>query len=344
MNSRERFLAALSGEKPDRTPLAHVSALTTVELQRLTGCFMPAVHRDPQGLARLCGANHDVLGFDAVTFNINYFGEPAALGAEMDWGGEAQLPMVTSHPWAQPEDVWVPADLLDRSPIREMLETIRIAKRDYGDRVAVLGKVMGPFSMTQMMHGIENVMVGLVDEPDRIRYFLDRSVEVLVACANAQFQAGVDALAIGEGGAGGNMLSPRMHDAFLAGVHRRMIDQIDGPTIMHICGDVTPRLEALAQVGLTCFNFDWAIEPGLMKQVSAGRFTIMGNVNTTDLLMAQPEEIRRQVVRCLEAGVDVISPGCAISPACPNANLLAMAEAIERWHREVGLPGDNTED
>jgi uroporphyrinogen-III decarboxylase len=49
--------------------------------------------------------------------------------------------------------------------------------------------------------------------------------------------------------------------------------------------------------------------------------------------MATPQEIERQVVRNLEAGVDMISPGCAISPECPDANLLAMAQAIDRWHR-----------
>ena len=37
MNSRERFLTALRGEKPDRTPLANVAAMNPVELQTLTG-------------------------------------------------------------------------------------------------------------------------------------------------------------------------------------------------------------------------------------------------------------------------------------------------------------------
>jgi len=101
---------------------------------------------------------------------------------------------------------------------------------------------------------------------------------------------------------------------------------------MHICGDITPRLDFLARTGLTCFNFDSAISPARMKRVSAGKFAIMGNVNTTDLLMASPEEIARQVTENLEAGVDIISPGCAISPKCPNANLREMASAIKRWY------------
>ena len=225
-----------------------------------------------------------------------------------------------------------PCDLLDRPPIRTYLEALRIAKRDYGDTVAVLGKVMGPFSMTQVMHGIENVMLGLIDTPDKIDHFLDVAVDVLVTCANAQFEAGADAIAIGEGGAGGNMLSPRMHERLLLPVHRRMLEEIQGPTIMHICGDITPRLPSLAQIGLTCFNFDWEIRPKVMKDAAEGKFRIMGNVNTTDLLMADPAEIEEQVIENLEAGVDIISPGCAVSPKCPNANLRAMAEAIGRWH------------
>jgi len=334
MNSKERFLAALMGQQPDRTPLAHVAALTTVELQDITGCYMPEVHHSPEQLARLCAANHDVLGFDAVTFNINYFGEPAALGCDMDWGSRTRLPTYTSHPWARAEDARIPENLLDRTPIREYLETIRIAKRDYGDHMAVLGKVMGPFSMVQVMYGVENTLIGLLDEPDKIKQFLDVAVDILVACANAQFEAGIDALAIGEGGAGGNMLSPRMHRALLVDVHRRMIAGIHGPTIMHICGDITPRLDSLAQTGITCFNFDWAIQPTAMRKVAEGKFAIMGNVNTTNLLMSNPEEIEKQVIDNLVAGVDIVSPGCAISPECPNTNLQAMARAIARWHRD----------
>jgi [methyl-Co(III) methanol-specific corrinoid protein]:coenzyme M methyltransferase len=186
--------------------------------------------------------------------------------------------------------------------------------------------------MILAMHGIENVMLGLVQNPQLIRHFLDVAVIVLVKCANAQFEAGIDALAIGEGGAGGNMLSPHMHESFLLDVHKRMIAQIDGPTVMHICGDITPRLDSLAEIGLDCFNFDWAIRPEVMVRVSENKFAIMGNVNTTDLLLAAPAEIERQVIENLDAGVDIISPGCAISPNCPNANLQAMAHVIAQWH------------
>ena len=323
-------MRALRGEVPDRPPLAHVAALTTVELQQATGCFMPEVHLDAAQLVELLGANHAVLGFDAVTFIINYFNEPAALGVEMDWGAPDVLPMYASHPWKRPEDMRLPGDVLERAPVSTYLEALYRAKRDYGDTIAVLGKVMGPFSMVQVMCGVENIMMALIEAPDKVRRFLDLAVEVLVTCGNAQFERGIDALAIGEGGAGANMLSPEMYETILLPVHQRMIGALEGPTIMHMCGDITPRLDMLARTGLTCFNFDWAIPPKVMAEAAGGKFTIMGNVNTADLLNAGPEEIERQAVENIAAGVHIISPGCAVSPRCPNANFQAMARACEK--------------
>ena len=47
MNSRERFLAALYGEQPDRTPVGHVAVLTTRQLQQATGCYSPGCAVSP---------------------------------------------------------------------------------------------------------------------------------------------------------------------------------------------------------------------------------------------------------------------------------------------------------
>jgi len=331
MNSRERFLAAMRGETPDRAPLAHVAALTNVDVQRSTGCPMPEAHLDAEKMVCLCAANHTVFGFDAVTFIINFFNEPAALGCGMDWGSPEQLPAYTSHPWSEPEQAVMPEDLLDRPPVSIYLEALRLAKARYGDEVGVIGKVMGPLSMTQVMHGLEQTMMDMIERPKAIRAFLRVCVEVGVRCANAQFEQGIDALSIGEGGAGANMVSPRMHEELLLEFHREMVRRIDGPTVMHICGDITPRLEILKKMGLHCFNFDWAVEPKVMKSMAAGSFRLMGNVNTGDLMRGTPEEIERQVAENLEAGVEIISPGCAVSPLCPTENLRAMAAGIRKW-------------
>lgn len=328
MNSRERFLEAFHGRAVDRPPVAHVAALTTVELQESTGCHMPDVHHDAAAQARLLAANHDVLGFDAVSFIINYFGEPAALGVEMDWGTTDRLPAFRSHPWQRAEDATMPTDLMDRTPITTYLETLRIASREYGRRMGILGKVMGPFSMAQVMHGIEPLLVATLENHALVSHLLDVCRQILVRCANAQLDAGADAIAIGEGGAGAQMLSPAAYEKLLLPVHEQMIAEIDGPTVLHICGDILPRIHMIGRTGVTCFNFDWAIPPDKMVEAAGGQFTLMGNVNTSDLLHASPAEITRQTLENRRAGVHIVSPGCAVSARCPNANLRAMCEAV----------------
>ena len=37
----------------------------------------------------------------------------------------------------------------------------------------------------------------------------------------------------------------------------------------------------------------------------------------------------------LEAEVDIISPGCAISPLCSNSNLQILSNSIDNWKRNV---------
>jgi [methyl-Co(III) methanol-specific corrinoid protein]:coenzyme M methyltransferase len=339
MTSRERFLTVLHGQRPDRAPVGHISALTCAELQDQTGCQMPQVHHDPEALARLSAANHEVLGFDFVTCLINYFNEPAALGCEMDWGTPAKYPMYLSHPWQPllnadaPEalDTRPPHDWLDRPHLQCCLETIRVARRLYGQRLGLLGKIMGPLSMVQVMCGVEETMMALVEEPQRIAALLNKAAALLVPFANAQLRAGADAIAIGEGGAGANMLSPDMYRTALMGVHQRLIAAIEGPTVMHICGDITPRLESLGQIGLDFFHFDWAIDPRAMVAAAQGKFRLIGNASTGDLMNAAPEVIRKQVFACLDAGVDMIAPGCATAPTCPLANLAELARATRDW-------------
>lgn len=333
MNSRERFLAALKGEAVDRPAVAHVAVLTSLELQEQTGCWMPGVHHDARQQATLLAANHDVLGYDAVGFLINYFTEPATLGTAMEWGSPSELPMYRSHPWQRIEDTAIPSDILSRPPIRTGIETIRYAKRQYGARMGVIGKIMGPLSMVQVMHGLEATMLALVEDPESIVAFMYRTIDLLVDYANAQFAEGADAIVIGEGGAGAQMLSPAMYEQHLLPVHQRLVRRINGPTVLHICGDVRPRLAMMAHTGITCFNFDWAIPPKDMVEAARGHFTVMGNVNTADLLYGAPETLEKQVEECLNAGVHIISPGCALSPKCTNRNLRILPDFTAKWKK-----------
>ena len=47
-----------------------------------------------------------------------------------------------------------------------------------------------------------------------------------------------------------------------------------------------------------------------------------------------PEEVRAEVYRALDAGVELIAPECAIPLATKLENLLEIPQAVKDWHEE----------
>lgn len=108
-------MKALNGEEVDRISCACISGLTTLEIQKITNCFMPEIHSNPEKLVQLFCANHKILGFDGVTFIINYFNEPSAMRCLLDCYDKERLPLYISHPWENKKP-YVPEDILNRHP------------------------------------------------------------------------------------------------------------------------------------------------------------------------------------------------------------------------------------
>ena len=44
-----------------------------------------------------------------------------------------------------------------------------------------------------------------------------------------------------------------------------------------------------------------------------------------------PEQVRQEVYRCLDAGVQMIAPECAVPLATKIENLMAIPQAVKDW-------------
>ena len=63
-----------------------------------------------------------------------------------------------------------------------------------------------------------------------------------------------------------------------------------------------------------------------------GRIRLVGNINNPETLYARgPEEVRQEVYKCLDAGVDMIAPECAVPLATKLENLLEIPKAVKDW-------------
>jgi MtaA/CmuA family methyltransferase len=190
MTPKRRFLAGILGGRVDRTPVGNPVSVATVEQMELTGAYFPEVHQDAVKMARLAAGAFEILGYDAIMPVFSIDQEAAALGAEVDWGAVDSMPVARTHPWQEPQQVHIPADFLECASTRTVLDAISILRREYGHRVAIIGKVMGPWTLAYLLHGLEPFLIETLDNPDKVRRFLDQLKRVTMTFGQAQIAAG----------------------------------------------------------------------------------------------------------------------------------------------------------
>jgi [methyl-Co(III) methanol-specific corrinoid protein]:coenzyme M methyltransferase len=278
-------------------------------------------------MATLAAAAHDLLGYDAIMPIFSVAQEAAALGCEMDWGTRETMPVACTHPWREPDHVAIPADFLERPPIAAPLEALRRLRQTHGSRVALIGKVMGPWTLAYHLHGIQDFLAETLLEPERVRDFLHRLKAVTLLFGRAQIAAGADVLCLADH-ATGDLVRGTMYRDFLQPIHRELTRAFACPTILHICGDTLDRIGFIAEAGFAAFHFDSKVD-ARRAVAAAGRMRLVGNVNNPETLLRGTEAAAAREARyALEAGVRVIGPECAVPLATPLANLQAIPRAV----------------
>jgi MtaA/CmuA family methyltransferase len=330
LTPRRRFLANLmGGRKGKRVSVSTPTSIACVELMDKTGAHFPRAHLEANAMAELAAGGYEVLGFDTVMPEFSVQQEAAALGCEVKWGTDRLMPEILTHPVKDIGDITIPDNLLELPPMRVVLDAISILRHEYGDRVAVIGKVMGPWTICYHMVGVQDFLLMTLRDPARVRRLLDAFIPVTVAFANAQLRAGADVVTLPDH-ATGDMVSPKMYKDFLVPMHHKMLPQIGGPTILHVCGYCLDRLPHIVTEGYDAWHFEWKNDPKKVVEVAGGRISVIGGMaNVEGLLNGTPDDIYKMARYNIEAGVDSIGPECAIPQETPIANLKAIVAAAE---------------
>lgn len=328
MTPRERFLAALHRRPTDRPCVGNCVSAATVALMEASGCFFPDAHLDPATMVGLAATSFEVLGFDTIAPYFSVQLEAAALGCDVDWGRRDMMPDAATHPWQTADDIHIPEDFLSKPPIVALLEGLRRLKVRYGDHVAIVGKVFGPWTLAYHLFGVQDFLMLTLDDPDEVRRILERLMPVPLLFAEAQREAGADVVTLADH-ATGDLVSGRMYEDLLWPLHCRLARECRAPLILHICGNTADRLDAIARSGLQCFHFESKVPPETARAIAGRRITLMGNVNNPELLLrGTPRQVQAAVERIRAAEIEIIAPECAVPLTTPTANLQAIVEAV----------------
>lgn len=335
MTLKERLLNALEGKEVDKVPVCSVTQTGIVELMDEVGAPWPEAHSNPEQMAKLAIANYELSGLEAVRVPYCLTVLAEAMGCEVNMGTKNRQPSVTAHPYTKDlEDMKMPENLLDMGRIRAVLGSIKIIREKVGSDVPIIGGLEGPVTLASDLASVKSFMKWSIKKPELLRQVLDFATNATVAYANAMAIAGADVIAVADPVASPDLMSPDSFKNELQPRLKRFSSEVNSVTVLHVCGNVSPILNYMADCGFEGLSVEEKIGSiKKAKEVLGNRARLVGNISSPFVLLPGPvEKIKEECKKALSEGVDVLAPGCGIAPMTPLSHVKAMVEARNEYY------------
>jgi uroporphyrinogen decarboxylase len=351
MTPRERVLAAIHHEEPDRVPLVlGVSNATGIKMKPYKGI-------------------KEIIGVQAPD---NYIYDWPELGtAEIDphtdcidsWGsGQTEItpghwfPSVHPLPLARTVEEleayqgW--PDMSDPTRIAHVRESARRLAEENQYAILATPWLLFPLERAYAMQGMEAFLLNMAMDAEFVRAFLEKIAtycKELMGLLLQELGDNVDMIKIGDdlGTQNSLVISPKMYREILKPVHADFISFIKSRTkakiFFHSCGDVAPLIEDFIEIGVDILNPVQASAgkmsdfPSLKKQFGKN-IVFCGGIDTHRILpFGTVDEVRSEVRRVIQTlgpgGGYMVGAVHTVMDDVPPENVLAMVDAVEEFGR-----------
>ncbi len=339
MNSRQRVLAKLAGEPVDRLP---VMAITMMLAADMAGRPYRDYVTDHRVLVEGQLATAERYGLDYVSVISDPTREACDLGAPITFFDD--LPPAVQEDNTLLKDRARLATLAQPDPYAEgsrMLDRIQGAamlRERVGSRLAVEGWIEGPCAEGADLRGLNTLMLDFYDDPDWVRDLFSFLIEMELAFAKAQIEAGCDL--IGCGDAAASLVGPQIYEEFVWPYEQRLFDGIHaagGRIRLHICGNTRAILDGMGRLGCDMIDLDFMVPMDEARAAMGPDQVVCGNLDPVHAVReGTPERIRDGLAACHAAAGDayIVGAGCEIVRDTPPENFLAMRDYARETTRE----------
>jgi MtaA/CmuA family methyltransferase len=338
LNEKDRLFGALNLEMVDRLPCVSPLQTGTIDLMKACGAFWPQANNDPVLMARLAKAAHTLAGIESVRVPFDVSVDATAFGAVTGLENIERQPAILKPPITTPEALEAAAvpdpRVAGRAPV--VLEAIRqLAKDQQLEGTPLICAIVGPFMLAGQLRGSQEAIMDVVMKPAFVKALLEKATRWDIEFAKSALEAGADVIAIIDATSSGDVLGPPQYAEFAMPFQKRVVDAIckhDGYSILHICGKTTKNMPYMIQTGANGISVDQQMDIGWVKQQLKGKVACIGNVSPTNtLLYKKPADVEAETRRCIEAGTDIVSPGCGFASETPLANMRALVETTRKY-------------
>jgi MtaA/CmuA family methyltransferase len=334
MTSSERLVARMRGAPVDRIP--NMSLVMQFAADQI-GAPLAQYYQDYNVLVEANFQTIERYHLDLLDAISDPFRETVDFGARIVFPDD-DLPVRTHSLLADTSDLATlpcPDPLTPGSRMRDRVDAIRLfCERARGD-IPVQGWVEGALAEAADLRGVTALLYDLYDRPEWVQALLDHCVEVTMAFALAQIEAG--ATIIGLGDAIASQVGPRAYRQFALPYEQRIFEAVRAAGAiprLHICGDTTRIVPDMAQSGAQIVDLDWQVDLGRARaQVNEvdPDICLCGNFDPVAVLYAgAPERVTEAALHCRAVGGPnwLAQPGCEIPRHTPPENLDAFSAAL----------------
>ncbi len=328
MNSLQRYQKMLRNEAVDFLPRILILMQFAAEYIGSNYGAFASDHRMLVQANLECQRDFD---FDQVSTISDPYRETEGFGARIEYQENA-VPRCVTPPLRDNRDLTklpCPAPM-ESTRMRDRIDAVSVMHEAVGGSVSILGWVEGPAAEAADLRDVCNFLMDTMDDPDYCCALMDRCLDVAIAFALAQIDAGADTIGIGD--AISSQVQPGFYEAYIQPREKRLVDAIQarGAAVrLHICGDITRILPGIAELGIDILDVDHMVDLASVREIVGASVVLAGNVDpVATVAQGKPAQIREAVRRCYEAcGMPfMVNAGCEIPSGTPNDNLRTLCE------------------
>lgn len=335
-DSKGVVLEALSLGRPPRIPVSVWGG--GMWTARMMGTTLLDLSRDGEQMAKALQMAYERIPFDIVFVGSGY---PNALYGAL--GGKLRFEGISAPKLEGPvlkdlgEAKDLPLEKIHRDPILRAVRTAAASlKRSLEGRAFLAIVANGPLTFAGQLLGVNQLMMALLDSPDRVQELLEVSREAICLFLEPLLEEGVvDGAALADPTASGDLISRKTFQEFaLPGISQiaQWIREREAYLFLHICGNTADRLDLVAGSGIHCFSLDHKVDLPSARVTLQGKTCLAGNVDPVEIMLRGKEaQVDEEARKCIEAASPgdgyILMTGCDIPPDVPCENARTLLQA-----------------
>lgn len=330
MTGRERVLAVLQNRPTDRLPLMPITMMYAADQ---IGAKYGDYTRDHRVLVEAQMRTAEKFGFDYVSCISDPAREAADCGAAIRYYDD-QPPAICEED-ALLADKSRLAGLQVPNPfsggrMEDRIAGAELLRKEAGDQYIVEGWIEGPCAEAADLRGINRLMTDFFDDPQFVQDLFEFVVEMELAFARAQIEAGAELIGIGDAAA--SLVGPQLYEQYVWPYEKRMVDGVHalgGLVRLHICGNINKLLGKIGELGCDIVDLDYMVPVADARAAMGPDQVLLGNIHPVKLLRnGTAEQVTAAIAQCHREAVDryIVGAGCEIPRGTPEENVFALRD------------------